>query len=326
VDSVLIQAEIEELRKRVTELEAKAKYRQKRMVYADIKHNAELLSHYTGLPSSVEFDAVLNLCSRFEINYVKKWRVVELALEEQLLMTLMKLRRNLSHLDLAYRFNVSDSCVSNVITTWIHVLHELLFEAMMVGNGIPSGLKNQSSTPACFSSFSSCRIILDCTEIQCAIPSSMDKQCATYSNYKKRNTLKALVGVAPNGVITYVSELHPGSRSDKEIVRHSKVLNQMKPGDLVLADKGFLIQDLMPAGVTLNLPPFLNQAQFTVAQAELTVRIARARIHVERGIQRIKCFKILDFIPSHYCNLSTEIFQLCAALVNLQFPLIREIA
>jgi hypothetical protein len=128
------------------------------------------------------------------------------------------------------------------------------------------------------------------------------------------------------GVITFVSELYPGSASDKEIVRHSKVLEQMVPGDLVLADKGFLIQDLMPSGVTLNLPPFLNQPQFTVAQAELTVRIARAHIHVERAIQRIKCFDILDFIPSHYQIISTEIFQVCAALVNLQSPLIREVA
>lgn len=74
----------------------------------------------------------------------------------------------------------------------------------------------------------------------------------------------------------------------------------MEPSDLVVADKGFLIQYLMPADVNLNLPPFLAQGWFSKEQAELTVTIVRARIHVERAIRRMKCFSILDFIPHTY--------------------------
>ena len=62
---------------------------------------------------------------------------------------------------------------------------------------------------------------------------------------------------------------------------------------MILADKGFLIKDILPAGVDLNLPPFLTTAQFTPEQAVQTRTIARARIHVERAIRRIKCWKIL---------------------------------
>ena len=153
----------------------------------------------------------------------------------------------------------------------------------------------------------------------------MENQCSTFSHYKQRNTFKGLEGVAPNGVITFVSDLYPGSVSDKEIVRHSGILEQMAPGDLILADKGFLIQDILPKGVSLNLPPFLTTAQFTPAQAELTVMIARARIHVERAIQRIKQFSILDFIPHQYRSISSKIFKVCSCLVNLQNPLLKEI-
>jgi len=32
---------------------------------------------------------------------------------------------------------------------------------------------------------------------------------------------------------------------------------------MVLADKGFVIQDLMSAGVSVNVPPFLVPSQFT---------------------------------------------------------------
>ncbi|KAJ8950154.1 hypothetical protein NQ314_008007 [Rhamnusium bicolor] len=98
-----------------------------------------------------------------------------------------------------------------------------------------------------------------------------------------RNTLKGLVGVAPNGTITFLSNLYVGNTSDKNIVKHCGVLTSFLAGDLILADKGFLIQDLLPPGVLLNIPPFLMKAQFSPEEARQTVTIARARIHVERG-------------------------------------------
>ncbi|KAG5860807.1 hypothetical protein JTB14_030812 [Gonioctena quinquepunctata] len=77
---------------------------------------------------------------------------------------------------------------------------------------------------------------------------------------------KGLIGVAPNGVITYISGLYPGSTSDKKIVQHCGILDQLAAGDLILANKGFLIRDILPPGVMLNLPPFLTTAQFTPQQ------------------------------------------------------------
>ncbi|KAF0746871.1 Uncharacterized protein FWK35_00026234 [Aphis craccivora] len=136
----------------------------------------------------------------------------------------------------------------------------------------------------------------NCTEIFTAISSKMDLQKLTYSNYKHRNTLKGLVGIAPNGVLTFCSCLYPGSTSDKEIVKHSGVLNIFNSGDLILADKGFLINDLLPEGVSVNIAPFLGAPQFTPNQVIRTLTIAKARVHVERAICRIKGYSILEFI------------------------------
>lgn len=138
--------------------------------------------------------------------------------------------------------------------------------------------------------------------------------------------MKGLVGVAPNGVLTFMSDLYPGSVSDKRIVEDSKVLEKMVAGDLILAGKGFLIKELLPPGVSLNIPPFLTTAQFTPQQVVQTRTIARARIHVERAIGRIKCYAILDSIPSTLLPQATKIFQVCGALTNLRFPLIAEVA
>ena len=104
-------------------------------------------------------------------------------------------------------------------------------------------------------------------------------------------TVKAVNCVAPNDAITYCSPLYPGSTSDVAIVCHSKVLEKFKPGDLILADKGFTIHDQLPQGVCLNIPAFLSsKGQFTQKEAELCYKIARARIHVEQANERIKNF------------------------------------
>ena len=120
-----------------------------------------------------------------------------LSVQDQLLITLTKIKCNLTHVDLAVRFGVSKETVRNITTTYICFLHEYLFHGVIVTCGIPSQLKNQACLPQ---SFSTCRIILDCTEVQVVVPrSSMAQQKQTFSHYKQRNTLTALFGVAPNG-------------------------------------------------------------------------------------------------------------------------------
>jgi hypothetical protein len=125
---------------------------------------------------------------------------------------------------------------------------------------------------------------------------NMTKQRLTYSAYKHRNTVKGFVGVAPNGVVTFLSTLYPGSISDKKITQLCGVISSFVGGDLILADKGFLIQDPMPPGVVVNIPPFLSTPQFSRDQAIASRTIARKRIPVERAIRRINCFHILNLV------------------------------
>jgi len=127
--------------------------------------------------------------------------------------------------------------LGNIIITFISGLHEILFATLM--SKVPFQNKNQNCLPNCFNDFKNCMITLDCTEMCRDIPNSLVDQKLTYSSYKHKNTLKGLVGVAPNGVITYDSKLYPGSTSDKKIVNHCGVLEILQPGDLVLADKDF---------------------------------------------------------------------------------------
>ena len=63
--------------------------------------------------------------------------------------------------------------------------------------------------------------------------------------YKSYTTFKYLAGIAPHGTVTFVSSSYQGSISDKEMTRHSGFLLLVTDGDKVMADKGFLIQDLL---------------------------------------------------------------------------------
>lgn len=286
--------------------------------------SSEVIRMETGLPTKEVFNIVVEYAANFKesICYYAGWKVESISFEDQIFITLMKLRQNYTNLHLAQLFSCSVATISNIVITLIHVLHGLLFDDLMTT--IPSRDKNKLCSPSSFSTYSSCRIVIDCTDIEVATPSLMSQQNATYSSYRGMNSFKVLTGVAPNGVLTFVSRLYPGSISDKEIVQQSGILKHFVPGDLILADKGFLIQDVVPKGVSVNIPPFLEHGKFTESEAKVTKSIARCRIHVERANARLKDFKILSFVPPYLRCYMDKVFQLCAALVNLQFPLIKE--
>ena len=69
--------------------------------------------------------------------------------------------------------------------------------------------------------------------------------------------MKVLIGIAPQGVVSFVSETWGGHVSDKYLTEHCGVLDKLLPGDVVLADRGFNISDsvgIMQA--TLHIPAF----------------------------------------------------------------------
>ena len=86
--------------------------------------------------------------------------------------------------------------------------------------------------------FASPRVIVDCTEIKCQMPSSL----LLNSSYKNHTTLKGLVGITPGGAFSFISQLYTGLISVREIVLRSGFLEQQfDNGDTVMADKGFTI-------------------------------------------------------------------------------------
>lgn len=239
-----------------------------------------------------------------------------LPLINQLILVLKKLRLGSLDQELSNEFNISTSTVGRIFKTWINYLYVVLGSLPLW----PSKQQIKDHLPQVFNPYPNTRVILDCTEIWVQTPSSLYLNSEFYSHYKGHTTLKGLVGITPSGAVSFVSALHPGSISDKAITRVSGILDLIEPGDQVMVDKGFVIEDLLAEkGASLVIPPFLTAARGQLSKSEVkeTQNIARLRVHVERAIRRIKCFHIFDgVVPLSSFTSINQIWTVCCLLTN----------
>ena len=72
----------------------------------------------------------------------------------------------------------------------------------------------------------------------------------------QHNTIKILIGITPNGHISFLSKAYGGWASGVHIVCQSGFLSLIGSNDALMADRGFPIQeDLMLYRATLEIPP-----------------------------------------------------------------------
>lgn len=240
---------------------------------------------------------------------------------QEYLLCLLRIRRGFDIEHLSNLFCVSPGHVSKVFTTWINFMYlELNFLIKW-----PSREQVRTHLPRSFAQFPKTISIIDCTEFMAQRPSLPSSQRVTWSQYKHHNTFKLLVSIDPTGNFTFVSELWSGCTSDRKMVEKTGYLSKLQWGDDVMADRGFLVRDLLATrGVTLNIPPFSHGKQLSIAATTKTRRIAKARIHVERAIGRLKTFKLLQGpIALSSTSVFDQIVQVCAALCNLDKHLVK---
>ena len=94
----------------------------------------------------------------------------------------------------------------------------------------------------------------------------------------------------------------------------------MNEGDNIMADKGFNISDLLIFKQNkLIIPQFLLEKwKFSQRICTIASNIAKAKIHVERAIARIKDFRLLQgAFPLTLKDQLDNIFIMCSAITNL---------
>uniref|UniRef100_A0A667XA43 DDE Tnp4 domain-containing protein n=1 Tax=Myripristis murdjan TaxID=586833 RepID=A0A667XA43_9TELE len=230
------------------------------------------------------------------------------------LMTLMRMRLNLPLHLFTHIFHVSKPTVSRIFNSTLNVMYSRLSPLIVW----PSKEQIQISLPMCFktSSYRNCTSIIDCFEIFLEKPKNLRARAQTYSQYKHHNTVKYLISITPQGVISFVSTGWGGRTSDKHITQNS-------------ADRGFTIGDAVGLySAHLKIPAFTKgKQQLHPSELETTRGLAAVRIHVERviGLVRNKYTILQSTIPISLCQVTTpgeltsldKMVTVCCALCNI---------
>ena len=300
--------------------------------------------YYTGMPSVTMLLGILNVVVECcgDITYWKgpsttpRRRPMNtvnrraLSTTEEYIMTLARIKLGLDTQHLGYLFGIHATTVTRIFLTWTNILYCTLTPLLVwpdratVAHHMPRQFRER---------YPNTRVIIDCTEFETKRPKNTQSQAQTYSQYKSRNTCKALVGINPNGCFTFVSKVWSGNISDRHITMRSGFLDMIEPGDEVMADRGFTIRDLLlERDARLNIPPFTRPCaqrgkgrKLSPREIHATRQIATLRIHVERSIRRLKTFRLLSgVIDGSLRKVLDNVLLIAAVISNLQGPLIKQ--
>lgn len=290
LEEMLVAEDINKLKLKISDLEQKIQDQEKKILelsydYESFKNNDKKTRFYTGLPC---FNTAKALYELLEKDLPVIHHNTKLSKFQMFLLTLMKLRNNFSFRELGFKFNISESTAS-------HYFHKCLFVMYCKLKNLivwPTREQLWETTPAEFKeAFGSNFVtILDCFEVYTEMPSDKKAAGQLFSSYKHHHTIKILLGITPHGAISFVSNAFVGRASDKYVTQESKILDHILVGDIVMADRGFLIEDsLVKIHAHLKIPAFTRSLdQLHPIDVEKTRKIAHIRIHVERKIGETK--------------------------------------
>ncbi|XP_022810273.1 uncharacterized protein LOC111347275, partial [Stylophora pistillata] len=165
---------------------------------------------YMGLPS---FEILMVAFEHVSSHVTPK--TLSLSRFQKFVMVLMKLRLNVPFQDLAYRFMVSVPTVSRISSSWMGVMDTRLFPFV----SWPVREQLWKTMPMCFQYAFGRKVtlVIDCFEVFIErptnlLPTNLLARAQTFSSYKHHNTIKILIGITPQGTVSFVSLvcLHKG--------------------------------------------------------------------------------------------------------------------
>uniref|UniRef100_A0A1A7YCP9 THAP-type domain-containing protein n=1 Tax=Iconisemion striatum TaxID=60296 RepID=A0A1A7YCP9_9TELE len=285
-----------------------------------LKDDDVKVKYYTGLP---HFEVLIGLLASVEPYMTQRSKV--LSPFQMLFLTLMRLRLNLPIQHIAHIFSVDRTTAYRTFGKIVDVLHARISPLI----NWPGREALYATMPHQFVEAFGERVvvILDCFEMITQKPSKAQAQ--SHPHYKPSTTLKYLIGVTPQGSISFISKGWGGGVSDEDITNNCGVLDKLLPEDLVLACRGFDIQDgvgLMCAEVKI---PDVTKGhhQLDARDVESTKKIAHLQIHVKRVIGTVrKNYTILSAkVPSHMVlpckdedvTFLDKVVSACCALTNM---------
>lgn len=286
--------------------------------FESIKRKQQLLDL-----AGVSFGTFKFLLKRLKVPKARNRQISKI---NRLFITLVKIKTGLTFSAMGVLFCKDRTTISKIFFSTVRYLAKSTADVVFW----PDRVDVQDTMPECFrAEYGQTRVIIDCTEFRVETPPRVDDRVFTYSHYKKAFTAKLLVGITPGGFISFKSRVAGGRKSDSQITVESHLIDLLEEGDVVLADKGFpqvqSIIDERGSSVLVVMPPFLEKkTEFTEEETTQTYTVAKCRIHVERIMQRIRTYLILNKITHNLFKYIDDIVHVICVLVNLQPPIMKE--
>ncbi|XP_076603783.1 uncharacterized protein LOC143330907 isoform X2 [Chaetodon auriga] len=262
---------------------------------SSLKNDAEKVKFYTGLPNYFVLETVMWLLAP----HMDGMKNVKLSKFQQLLLTLMRLRLDLRNQDLAYRFGVKVGTVTRTVHQMVSIMSSTLVPTAVFW---PSRAELRKNLPAALrTSHPDCAVIVDCFMVPFEEPVSRGSQQQQQQRVVPScqgvgtgyNVLKYLIGVAPQGVVTFVSRGVLGNVSDKSLAEGCGLLCKLLPGDVVLASRDLDIADSVAArGALFKIAGSYQGEAYGSSEgsppADTSSETASVQRHVDRVISMVK--------------------------------------
>ncbi|KAI5634510.1 DDE superfamily endonuclease domain-containing protein [Phthorimaea operculella] len=231
---------------------------------------------------------------------------------DQFFLTLIILRRHITFEEISYMFLTTITQVYNIFITWIRFMASQwrLLDLWVDKETVQTIVQTHASDDRNKNSKHTESICtLRSMEFPLQKPSLQEAEKCTHSALKDRNTMKAIIGIAPSGLITYISPCYGGSVTDRQIIERSALLDKLEFGYVISVEnnsnfQGLFIRNGERCGVIVN-----NNCH----------RKGKIKSVEDEVIHRLNGFKILQQpLKNTEAKLSSDIVFIIAMLINFR--------
>jgi hypothetical protein len=220
----------------------------------------------------------------------------DLAVADQLLLTVVWLRQYPTQECLGYLFGVSDSSALRAVRRCLPVLESAGKDAMRLPD---PGKGQRRDLPALLRQTPELAVIVDTFEQRTQRPRR--HQRAYYSGKKKAHTLKSQVAIDEDGRVVDVGASRPGRWADLKVLRHSGLIGKLLRAKVgALGDLGYVgLDGVHPKlhGATPRRKP--RGQDRPEGDRRFNRAFARRRIKVEHAIGRLRRYQALTAVNRH---------------------------
>jgi hypothetical protein len=241
----------------------------------------------------------------------------DLAVAEQLLLSVIWLRQYPTQAVLGFLFGVCGVTVGRLVGRWVPVLAAAGRDTMRLPD---PGRKRRKSLDALLADTPELAVIVDTFEQRVQRPKERAAADGYYSGKKKQHTLKSQIAIDDqSGLIVDVAASVPGPTHDMTVLKGSGLLKRLPEGVGVLGDLAYNgLAGLLPAGMGASPRRKPNGKPRPAADVIYNRAFASRRITVEHTIGRLRHYQVLRQMDRQHRQGHTDRVVAVAGLVNRQ--------